>query len=97
MSELQKNALKVKGQEFVLAAQISIMKEQNNILQMQQKTYKEETDKKTYDLEKDLGQTQEYRIALEGDLRKIENDLDKCLDERFKHEMIQQEEKADDE
>ena len=30
--ELQKQALKVKGQEFVLAAQISIMKDQNQKL-----------------------------------------------------------------
>ena len=54
MQELQKQALKVKGQEFVLAAQISIMKEQNTKLSMQQKEYKEETDKRQFDLDKDL-------------------------------------------
>lgn len=80
----------MKGQEFVLAAQISIMKEQNTKLSMQQKEYKEETDKRQYDLDKDLKETQKARIDIEADLRKIEAELDKALKDNYDHKMFQE-------
>ena len=54
MQQLQKEELQVKGKEFVLAAQISIMKEQNQTLQLKQKEYKDQNDKQQYDLDKNL-------------------------------------------
>ena len=90
MQELQKQALKVKGQEFVLAAQISIMKEQNQKLSAQQKEYKDETDKRSFDLDKDLKETQKARMDIEADLRRIENELGQGLKDNYDHKMFQE-------
>lgn len=87
--ELQKQSLKVKGQEFVLAAQIDIMKQQNQKLTGEQKGYKEDTDKKVYDLDRVLKDTQKARIDIEADLRRIENELDKALTDHYDHKMLQ--------
>ena len=92
--ELQKQSLKVKGQEFVLAAQIDIMKQQNQKLTQAQKAYKEETDKQAYDLDRVLKDTQKARIDIEADLRRIENELDKSLNDHYDHKMLQDGEKA---
>lgn len=80
----------MKGQEFVLAAQISIMKEQNTKLSMQQKEYKEDTDKRQYDLDKELKETQKARMDIEADLRKIEMELDRSLKDNYDHKMFQE-------
>jgi len=90
---LQKQSLKVKGQEFVLTAQIDIMKQQNQKLTHTQKSYKEETDKQAYDLDRVLKDTQKARIDIEADLRRIENELEKSLNDHYDHKMLQDGEK----
>ena len=96
-NELQKEALKVKGQEFVLAAQIAILKEQNAKLTHQQKEYKENADKKQFDLDKELKDVQKVRLDLENDLRKIEMELGKDLEVNYKHYLDQTEDKLNEE
>ena len=85
---LQKQELKVKGQEFVLAAQIAIMKEQNQKLTQQQKTYKEESAKAEFKLKNELKEVQGARSDLEADLRKLSNELERSLKEHYDHKMF---------
>jgi len=69
------------------------MKQQNQKLTFVQKSYKEETDKQAYDLDRVLKDTQKARIDIEADLRRIENELEKSLNDHYDHKMLQDGEK----
>ena len=73
------------------------MKEQNQTLTHEQREYKEDTDKKAYDLDRVLKDTQKARIDIEADLRRIENELDKSLTDHYDHKMFQEGDKKSEE
>ena len=91
--QLQKQSLKVKGKEFVYAAQIDIMKEQNQKFKTFQKSYEELTEKEVYDLGKVVDETSKATRNLEAEVRGIENELKKALDNHYDHKMLQDGEK----
>ena len=73
------------------------MKEQNQGLTTKQKEYSENTAKKSYDLKKELEKTQQARMDLEAELRKLQNELNKALQEHYEHKMFQEGEKKTEE
>lgn len=53
MEKLSKENLKVVGEQFVLNAQLKVMKEQNNLLTTQQRDYEIDIKKRQFDVEKE--------------------------------------------
>ena len=64
---------------------------------MQQKEYKEDADKKQFELDKELKEVQKVRMDIEADLRKIERELDEALKDNYNHYLFQEGDKKTEE
>jgi len=71
LHDLNKQALKVKGQEFVLDAQIKIVKEQTQKLKGLESEYLEKTRAEQGELSLTNRENTKQQINLEGDLRQL--------------------------
>jgi len=72
MEKLGKENLKVIGEQFVLQAQIKIMREQNQDLSTQHRDYDQQIKKKQFDCEKEGKDQQRVRLELEAEMRNME-------------------------
>ena len=97
LNELNKQSLKVKGQEFVLDSQTKIVKEQTQKLKKTEAEFNEEKRDERQHLTfttKDYGKQQ---YALEGEMRELANNCQHAEDTHKSHKIQQEEEKTGDE
>ena len=85
--DLNKQSLKVKGQEFVLDAQIKIIKEQTQTLKDTQTHFSEETGQEKYDLKKVVDDGRRAANNLESELRQLENDESRTEEIHLSHRL----------
>ena len=95
--DLNKQSLKVKGQEFVLDAQIKIIKEQTQTLKDTQTHFSEETGQEKYDLKKVVDDGRRATSNLESELRQLENDENRTEEINLSHRLKKDTTQADDE
>lgn len=94
---MNKQALKVKGQEFVLDAQIKIVKEQTQKLKNLEAEFSERTRGEQGELTMVNRENTKQQINLEGDLRSLNNHCDQSELTHLEHKLHQDREKAFDE
>lgn len=87
MERLGKDNLKVIGEQFVLQAQIKLMKDQNAALSTQHRDYDQEIKKKQFELEKEGRDLQRVRLELEAEMRNMETQHSKCGQEHYNNTM----------
>lgn len=87
IEELNKHKLNVHGEQFVLDSQISIMLQQNQKIEDQQKEYDMATKKRIYEIDRELKDTSKQRFELENEVRQLETDLNKENEEHYNNTM----------
>ena len=98
MDRLGKDNLKVVGEQFVLNAQIKIMKEQNAVLSQQHRDYDTEIRKKQFEVEKEGKDTQRVRLELEAEMRSMDATQTKAAAEDYQNTMyLMKDAKSDEE
>lgn len=90
MEKLGKENLKVIGEQFVLQAQIKIMREQNQDLSTQHRDYDQQIKKKQFDVEKEGKDQQRVRLELEAEMRNMETQNAKSSTEHYNNTMYLQ-------
>jgi len=89
--------LKVKGQEFVLDAQIKIMTEQKLKLKQSEESFTDDMRQQTGELSTINRDANRQLMTLESDLRTLINDGDRAEATHFEHKIHQDREKIFDE
>ena len=97
LQDLNKQNLKVKGQEFVLDAQIKIMSEQKSKLKQSEESFTDDMRQQTGELSTVNRDSNRQLINLESDLRTLINDGDRAESTHFEHKIHQDKEKTFDE
>ena len=97
LQELAKQGLKIKGQEFVLDAQIKIIKEQTTKLKNNEAAFTEKTRQEQGEMNQTNRENTKNQINMEGDLRQLNDQTDKNEQTHLEHKLHQDKEKAFDE
>ena len=97
MHDLEKQKLKVKGQEFVLDAQLKILRDQTQSLKDQEEVFLEEVKEKSSSLSRESRENTRQQISTEEGLRQLNNEADGQERTHFEHKMHIDKEKASDE
>lgn len=97
INELSKQSLKVKGQEFVLDAQLKIVKEQTQKLKQNEGDFNETMRDQRQTLTLTNKDNTKQQIALEGEMRDLNNNVQNCEEIHKEHKIHQDSEKKNDE
>ena len=96
MNDLMRQSLKVKGQEFVLDAQIKVMKEQRKKLEDLQSDFQSQHNQDFHDQRKLTDETKKATTTIESEVRIITNSKIKEAEIHHDHKMTQWFEREDD-
>lgn len=88
MEKLSKENLKVIGEQFVLTAQIKIMREQNQDLNTNTREYEKAVTERKFDLEKQGKDGMRLRMELEAEMRTMEAQFQKASQEHYNNTMF---------
>jgi len=94
---LQKNSLKVKGQEFVLDAQMKIINDQSKKLKQKEGDFMDKMREEQGNLTQTNRENTKIQINLEGDCRSLSNHVESSESTHLEHKLHQDKEKAFDE
>ena len=87
IEELNKLKLDVVGNQFVLDSQINIMMSQNQKIEEAGKIYDRDFKKKNFELEKKFKDISKQRFDLENDLRSMDHEFQRELEENYTSKM----------
>ena len=87
MERLSKEQLSVIGEQFVLQAQIKIMRDQNQELSTRHRDYDQEIKKKQFEIEKDGKDQQRVRLELEAEIRSLDTQHQKQATDDYNNTM----------
>ena len=94
---MQKNSLKVKGQEFVLDAQMKIINDQSKKLKQKEGDFMDKMREEQGNLTQTNRENTKIQINLEGDCRSLSNHVESSESTHLEHKLHQDKEKAFDE
>lgn len=97
IQDLQKNSLKVKGQEFVLDAQMKIINDQSKKLKQKEGDFMDKMREEQGNLTQTNRENTKIQINLEGDCRSLSNHVESSESTHLEHKLHQDKEKAFDE
>jgi len=97
LQDLNKQSLKIKGQEFVLDAQIKIIKEQTQKLKATEAEFTGQMRKEQGEISQINRENTKTQINLESDIRQLSNNADQCEQIHLEHKLHQDREKKFDE
>ena len=97
LQDLAKQALKVKGQEFVLDAQIMIVKEQTKQLKLREGEFTDNERKVQSELTYANRENSRQQMGLESELKGLSNGCNESETTHFEHKIHQDKERAFDE
>ena len=96
LQDLAKQSLKVKGQEFVLDAQLKIIKEQTQRLKQNEQNFAEKTREEQGQLNFTNKENTKNQMNLEGDIRDLTTNAERNEQTHFEHKLHQDKEIAFD-
>ena len=94
LQDLSKQSLKIKGQEFVLNAQIKIIKEQTQKLKSNEQQFAETTRQSHSELSHTNRENSKNQMNLEGDMRQLTDNVVKNEKTHLEHKLHQDKDKA---
>ena len=97
LQDLSKQSLKIKGQEFVLDAQIKIIKEQTQRLKNEENEFREGKQMLHGDLNRNKSDNGKQNNALDAELRSLHDHGNQAETTHYEHKIHQDKETAFDE